>query len=254
MSNVRFFIRFASYLVLFCVFAILTLRVSEIRHYYLDIVVSPKVVSLTQPSNSGTGGTGFAVTTPSGKVYTLTNAHVCRLAERGMLVARGESNLAIALLNVLEISSESDLCLLTALPNTDGLSLATSQSYSEQISTIGHPHLEYLTHSQGFATNKQRIAIVVAQNIPQRRCLTEYYGQFSPFSPSPFLEYLDGVGVCIKSYDSVRTSMVVYPGNSGSPVVNMWGNVVGVLFASSDRNNYGYIVPLSNVKRFLSGK
>lgn len=252
MSSAKFFLRFAIFMFVAGLMAALSLKVMEVRHSYLDITVSPRVVSLTPASNSLTGGTGFVVQADSGTSYLLTNAHVCRLAEQGMLVARGDDTVPIAFVNIVEISTVSDLCLLTSIPDITGLKLASDQGFGEQLTTIGHPYLESLTHSLGFATNRQRITLALAQNITQWQCESEYYGVY--FANYEEVTSLGILGTCYKVYNAIRTSMVIYPGNSGSPVVNMWGHVVGVLFASDNYNNYGYIVPLQDISNFLKDR
>ena len=58
---------------------------------------------------------------------------------------------------------------------------------------------------------------------------------------------------CIRKYRSYSTTAVAYPGNSGSPVVNRYGNVIGVLFAgSSQQERDNYVVPLAELKRVLN--
>jgi V8-like Glu-specific endopeptidase len=58
---------------------------------------------------------------------------------------------------------------------------------------------------------------------------------------------------CFRSYQSYATTATTYPGNSGSPVVNKYGNIIGVLFAGSSKEEKdNYLVPVSEVKRVLS--
>jgi hypothetical protein len=47
-----------------------------------------------------------------------------------------------------------------------------------------------------------------------------------------------------------RTNMVIQPGSSGSPIVNFWGNVVGVVFAG-DRAMWGSTVSQKDLVKFL---
>jgi len=51
---------------------------------------------------------------------------------------------------------------------------------------------------------------------------------------------------------SVYTSLKIYPGHSGSPLLNEVGDVVGVAFAAQQSSDYGYIIPLEIVRGFLN--
>jgi hypothetical protein len=48
-----------------------------------------------------------------------------------------------------------------------------------------------------------------------------------------------------------KTNILIRPGNSGSPVVDFWGNVVGIVFAS-DNYNWGSVVSYRDLEKFLS--
>ena len=52
--------------------------------------------------------------------------------------------------------------------------------------------------------------------------------------------------------DAHSTSAVIYGGNSGSPVVDFFGNVVGVAFAANNSDNYGEIISLHDLKNFIA--
>lgn len=56
---------------------------------------------------------------------------------------------------------------------------------------------------------------------------------------------------CIATLDGWDTSIVAFPGNSGSPVLDRHLRVVGVLFATDSRSNFGSFIPEDRVASFL---
>ena len=69
--------------------------------------------------------TGFAVKSPTGKVYTLTNAHVCQLANpAGFLSIQGPRSARAVPRRVLEIFQDNDLCLVEGMEGYEGLEIA----------------------------------------------------------------------------------------------------------------------------------
>lgn len=254
MYYVNTVIRAIAYLATAVVVAIFLLSINDIKEDYLSYTVNPSVLKLTPPTNLFSGGTGFVVRAPSGKRYTLTNAHVCRIATNGILLARGEGDYAMAYISVIEISNTSDLCVLSPVPGIKGLSISSDQGFGDELSVVGHPHLEPTTISHGYITNHQHTMLVISNEASRIECELDMGGKYEDLSDNPFAQALGVAGRCLKIYDSMRTNAVAYPGNSGSPVVNMYGNVVGVLFAGNSADNYGYIVTLNDLNMFLMDK
>ncbi|MDD3296031.1 MAG: trypsin-like peptidase domain-containing protein [Candidatus Omnitrophica bacterium] len=68
--------------------------------------------------------------------------------------------------------------------------------------------------------------------------------------------YLPALGKREKSYDGlIQTSALVNPGNSGGPLVNIKGEVVGIntaiVSSAGERNGLGFAVPINKAKEIL---
>jgi hypothetical protein len=57
--------------------------------------------------------------------------------------------------------------------------------------------------------------------------------------------------VCVEVNHSAFTNIPAFGGNSGSPVVNFWGHLTGVLYAGDNSVNWGILIPLESVIEFL---
>jgi V8-like Glu-specific endopeptidase len=117
---------------------------------------------------------------------------------------------------ILFMSRSHDICFLQP---TGGMSfnLAMRVDNGERVSIVGHPRGRSQSVSDGRITGSK---------------------YFSP----PWLK----TGMV----RSLTTTALSYPGNSGSPVVNRYGNVVGILFAvtSVDYINVNSAVPLEYIR------
>jgi S1-C subfamily serine protease len=205
-----------------------------------------QIVKLTPPSNHGTGGTGFQLQAPSGKVLTVTNAHICELAENNQLSAQVPDSERTVLLTILEVSESTDLCVLEGLSGASGLRLADSFQPRQRLFVLGHPRLEPLTLSEGYVTARQVIHLYDLNKTEPATCHGANRNLImvdTLLGPTP---------VCMSSIDAWLTSIVIYGGNSGSPVMTVDGDVVGVIFAGSNSTNYGAFIPFDVLREFVS--
>jgi S1-C subfamily serine protease len=152
-----------------------------------------------------------------GKVYLMTNRHVCDANVQ--LVNPTYAQFGLKLHKILFIDTEHDLCLLDSDSKT-GLTIAAEDVPNlAPVFLVGHPRGEPLTIREG-------------------RKMDE--GAFAA-------DWLDGRTVTFG-----QISTITYGGNSGSPVTNTKGEVIGVLFAGDRRFvTEGYYVPLRYVRSFL---
>jgi len=224
---------------------IVAVRFPDIHYNFLRSKAQQGVVMITR-KDGRSGGTGFHIKSPSGKVYILTNAHVCGLAENNVLYITDDFNRTIPR-QVLETSDETDLCLVEPLPNYHGYLKVGSESSSGQIVwAVGHPALMPTTMTQGEVIGKQKIVLLDhymndpedgSCNLPKNRILKlqRFFGE---------------VIVCAVEIEANLSTVLILPGSSGSPVVNFWGKVVGVIFAGT-QNDWGIFITVKDINKFL---
>lgn len=195
-----------------------SIKAPKLHLDYLRSTVAPKVVKLV--NGYGAGGTGFYVNTPSGETYILTNKHVC--AVTGDKIAIVKEDKSYIMRNIIDRSNDHDLCLVEAPEDIDGLDISSENvEIGDTIAIIGHPHLTPLAVARG-----------------------TYNGETTELLQ--FMAMLDLPTIATVGW----TDAAAYPGNSGSPVVDFYGNVVGVLFAGQAAH-VNMIVPLSAINSFL---
>ncbi len=219
---------------------------------YMYEYVGSSVVMLTDGRG---GGTGFQVTAPSGKNFILTNAHICRIAPTLMATRQDGS---VSLTQVIEIDSVHDLCIMTPVEGLRPLKIANTIKLHERVWLIGHPGLRPLTLESGhFAGNMD---IQVSTSCSQAELDAEL-DRLSKLSERDWtMEEVEKFflllsGYCVKPFVAQYINNISYGGNSGSPVVDKYGNVVGVLFAGSrSQPTSSFTVPLQYVHSFLKNK
>ena len=240
-------------IMLICIYAIVGVGVISFESYLYDYKGS-SVVMLTRTLAARSGGTGFAITAPSGKSYTLTNAHICEIGDT--LVAHTQNG-HVQKVHVVEIYKDHDLCIMTPVEGLRSLDIAKDIQMHERVWLIGHPALRPLTLESGHYAGDMQIKLVSPCPIKQiEKRITEIEKEKTR-GIQPNLEELFTLmmGMCVKSMNSQYINNIAYGGNSGSPVVNKWGNVIGVLFAGRrDQPTASSTVPLSAIHDFLWDK
>jgi S1-C subfamily serine protease len=215
----------------------------ELHNQYLRYEVGDSVVKVMHLDRDS-GGTGFAIEGASGTNYIMTNRHVCGVSVGGFVRLKIKNREYFR--RVIHRDRVHDLCLIEGIESLSPISIGSNQAIGSILYVVGHPGLRKLTTSAGEYIGRESIElpfdVKTREQCPGTVIELNIFQQL--FSGRDF--------ICLKSYEALATSAVIYGGNSGSPVVNRWGNLIGVAFAgntSQERDNY--IVPLYYVKSLL---
>ncbi len=163
-------------------------------------------------------GSGFIVSEDGNVV---TNYHVIDMAP--ILEVKTADNAIYQVAGVLKYDAERDIAILKlkdaeSMPN---MSLGDSDDlkYGEDIAAMGHP--------LGMS-------------------LTVTFGNISSLdSPG---------GLTRKEYNDIQFSAPISQGNSGGPLVNMYGDVVGINYSVMvEGQNLNYAIPINELKPMLDG-
>ncbi|GAA1981074.1 S1C family serine protease [Kitasatospora viridis] len=227
--------------------------------------VSPSVVQITVQTNSGTStGTGI-ILTAGGQI--LTNFHVISgaVSEGGQITVAFQNG-AKTSGTVTGTDKSLDVAVITA-SGVSGLTPATlgssaGVSVGDPVVAIGNPDGLTGTVTSGIISAKNRQVTVQVDEGSTRG-----NGGFGyPFLPG----YGNGNGPSAASgstatYAALQTDAALNPGNSGGPLINATGQVIGVnsaMYSGSGTNSsatssqagsvgLGFSIPIDSVKQVL---
>ena len=135
------------------IFIFAALFANKMHVKYLEKKVGDNTLFIrSMPDSKHQGsGTAFEIRTPSGQVVTMTNAHICQLAndkgEIAILEKRHSNRLVTK--RVLEVYAENDLCIVEGLPGYEGLELGSELEVGEPVFAFGYPLGQALHFSDG---------------------------------------------------------------------------------------------------------
>lgn len=220
---------------------------NNIHNLYIR-VLSLRVVKLTNAAGNS-GATGFVVKGKSGQKYILTNNHVCRLAENNTLTAEQDGERFPV--EVVKSYLWNDLCALKAhRPLGLAVNVASGTLTGETVWVVGHPLLEPNSVTTGEISGTVFIQIVIKMNAKPEECTGPTYSLID-LSQTTYA-FFGMTSACVRMLEANASTATILPGNSGSPVVNLWGNVVAVAFAGNESGTRSYFVPLQDVQDFIS--
>jgi len=216
----------------------------EIHRYQLRSQMTEATVMLINPTKGG--GTGFAVETENGGKYILTNDHICDLAEEdGTIFAKEQDDLIP--LKILHRSPYTDLCLVSPLLYKTPLQLGNHYYIGEKVFIAGHGRLYDDTMTDGEIVQNKRVMVGVREVDTKEEC--EVLPKYKYVEVNMMFMALK---ICAIEVDAMITTAPILPGNSGSPVVNRSGELIGVAFASGSNDiNRAWVIPLKSIQDFL---
>lgn len=214
---------------------------------YIESKVGDSTVFIRSPQGASHQGmaTGFEVKGKSGKIYTLTNAHVCGLQKDGLVMIQDKLNSGRLIpRRVLEVYQENDLCLVEGMDNYQALDLADSLDVGDLVTSVGYPLGQAMNISSGRVKSFGKVTILEPE-VKAEDCNGAHEKVITINTIFGPLEFCS-----IERY-AAQTDVPTFPGNSGSPLVNIYGNVVGIMFASDNETHWGDAVDLTFIKDLL---
>lgn len=189
-----------------------------------------------------TYGSGSLVRLPSGLTGLLTNHHVCAASSRFSEVLTHYKQRLIGGFFILKSDPKVDLCLLVSfkLIREQNFSVEAINEFrpGEGLLLIGYPLGGPMTPQTGYYITQADM--IIAGPMSDATCDGEIF-----VTPTGLY--------CGRTERLNAMTTLTYPGNSGSPVFNSDGKMVGVANSGSTQTAQGNFISGSVVDAFLQG-
>lgn len=222
------------------VLALLFAATAVARYAYTPPLHSSIVKVLSQDGQGG--GTGWSTLTPSGVRVIVTNHHVCQVAVDNLIRIEQDTGYP-SIKRVLRTDPTRDLCVIEGVDSPTLTIADRDPARFEQLHVMGHPLLKPTAPSYGVYTGR---GLFNFYEIPAADGTCE-----EGTSKSQVDTFFGAMSLCLRVEELSTSTILIAPGNSGSPVMNADNEVVGVINSAAS-DSAGMFVPLVYLKEILA--
>ena len=197
-------------------------------------------------------GTGFAVQDDEGRVFIVTNRHVCGFQGVPLIIKDYMGNEYPVTKRWL--SRTTDLCAIEAPANAIPLKIAKSTEVGAEFVTAGYPLVQFMQQNKGHVIGFSEDSIWLKHSIPEELSEAQCndVGQIISNKGPDGKPYL----ICkVELKDVAVTDMFIGGGASGSPIIDAQTHeVIGVLFGGKQVGYslvLGSFIQIDTLKAFL---
>ncbi len=197
-------------------------------------------------SSSG-HGSAVAVKAPSGKVYLISNMHVCINSINRMMFAVNYENKS-ELVKVVHISYDTDLCLLSAPKDAVAITKSKRTIYqNDKVYAVGY------MNRAGFRQARDGYIIRTGNGTLNLGANFSGCGKGKTFKISYTIATGQQAEICLLNINSYVLNMSIAPGVSGGPLVDEYGQLIGIMYGT-ENNITAMAIPLTNVKKYIKNR
>lgn len=199
-------------------------------------------INVMRPNGSSMHGTGFHVTNSKGDQYLLTAEHVCRNRENGSTIWAYDAFGNEYPTYIVKPATNRDLCALKSVGNFNSFDLQEILPNFSALYHIGYPSDYPLTILPG------EIVGVLQGTSTVKSSRDECRGYFS----SIITDNNNDLSTCIYEHKMLQTTISVRPGSSGGPILNIFGEVIGMVI-QMDSGSWARAILAEDIKEFIEG-